>query len=109
MATRVEILSFEGCPNAAPTQALVERIARELGLEPDLELVDVPDAQAAERLRFVGSPSVRVDGVDIEPGAAEREQHAYACRVYRTEAGPAGRPDEAWVRDALQRATEAGG
>ena len=104
---RVEILGFEGCPNVAPTHALVERVARELGLEPVVEVVDVADAEDAVKLRFLGSPSVRVDGVDVEPGAEARSDHVLSCRVYGTAGGYSGQPSEAWVRDALRRAAGA--
>ena len=82
-------------------------MADELGVHPEVTLVDVPDAEAAKRLRFLGSPTVRVDGHDVEPGADEREQFQHACRVYRTSAGFRGQPDEQWVRDALERAVDA--
>jgi hypothetical protein len=98
----VEILAFQGCPNVGPTRALVERIARELALDPVLEMIDVPDAEAPRGLRFLGSPSVRVNGVDVEPGADERCDYVFACRVYRTPDGYAGRPSEEWLRDALR-------
>lgn len=101
---RVEILTFDGCPNREPTRALVERVASELEVETAVELVDVPDAAAAARLRFLGSPTVRVEGVDVEPGAEARDDVALACRVYRGEHGPSGQPDERWVRAALARA-----
>ena len=83
---RVEILYFEGCPNHERALDVVERVAGELGLQPAIELVAVPDAEAAGRLRFLGSPTVRVDGRDVEPGAE------------------AGQPDERWVRAALVEA-----
>jgi hypothetical protein len=104
---RVEILGFEGCPNVAPTHALVQRVARELALEPVVEVVDVADVEAAVMLRFLGSPSVRVDGVDVEPGAEARSDHVFSCRVYRTADGYSGQPNEGWVRDALRRAASA--
>lgn len=104
---QVEILGFEGCPNVAPTRALVERVARELALEPVVEVVDVVDAEAATKLRFLGSPSVRVNGVDVEPGASERSDHVFSCRVYRTPDGLVGQPSEGWLRDALVRAAGA--
>ena len=69
---RVEILYFDGCPNHEPARDLVEQVAAELGLQAQIELVEVPDADTATRLRFLGSPSVRVDGRDVEPGADER-------------------------------------
>lgn len=101
---RVEILYFEGCPNHEAARALVERVAAELRVEPEIDLVDVPDADAAAHLRFLGSPSVRVDGRDVEPGADERGDFVHSCRVYRGERGFSGQPDAGWVREALSKA-----
>jgi hypothetical protein len=100
----VEILYFDGCPNYAETPALVERIAGELGIDAEIRLVDVPDPEAAERLRFLGSPTVRVGGVEVEPRADKRHDYVQACRVYRTDAGFSGQPQESWIRDALKSA-----
>jgi hypothetical protein len=100
----VEILYFDNCPNHEGARALVERVAGELHLEPRIDLVTVPDSEAAARLRFLGSPTIRVDGFDVEPGAGERSTFALSCRLYETEAGLVGQPDEVWIRDALRRA-----
>ncbi len=99
----VEILYFDGCPNHEAAQEMVERVSGELGLEPQMRLVEVPDDDAAQRLRFLGSPTIRVGGRDIDPHAHERDQYVLSCRIYRTDAGFAGEPDERWLRDALQR------
>jgi hypothetical protein len=101
---RVEILYFEDCLNYAQTPALVERIAAELGIEPDIRLIDVPDPETAQRMRFLGSPTVRIDGIDVEPHADQRHDYVQACRVYRTDAGFAGQPQESWIRGALKAA-----
>jgi hypothetical protein len=73
-------------------------------LQPEIELVQVRDSQAAARLRFLGSPTVRVGGRDVEPGAGQRNEFVLSCRVYRGEHGFAGQPNEAWIRDALAEA-----
>ena len=99
----IEVLYFDGCPNHQPAVALVERLCQELGIEPELRLVNVRDQAAAERLRFLGSPTVRVGGNDVDPHAAERSDYCLSCRVFATAAGFAGQPDERWVRDALLR------
>jgi hypothetical protein len=101
---RVEILYVEGCPNHEPAQLLVERLARQLGIEPEIKLVEAADPNAAIELRFLGSPTIRVDGVDVEPGAEERRDFALSCRIYRGERGPARQPYETWVREALTEA-----
>ena len=98
---KIEILTFEGCPNAQAARELVERVIADVGTDVELTYVNVPDPDAAERLRFLGSPTIRVDGRDIEPGADERGEYVLACRIYRTERGPAGTPDESWLREAL--------
>lgn len=99
----VEILYFEGCPNREGARALVERIGREVGIDPEVRLVNVPDDEAARQLRFPGSPTIRVGGVDVDPETEEPDDYALSCRVFRTEAGFSGQPDERWVRDALLR------
>ena len=97
----VQIFFFEGCPNHEQAQELVEQVAHELGLQPEIALVEVPDSETAERLRFLGSPTIRVDGRDVEPGADERQDFALSCRVYRSEHGFAGQPDAQLIRDAF--------
>ena len=99
----VEILYFDGCPNHEGALMLVERLATELRLDPEIRLVNVPDPETATRLRFLGSPTVRIGERDVEPGAEERTEFALSCRVFRTDRGFAGQPDERWVRDALLR------
>lgn len=101
----VEILYFDGCPNYEGAKAMVERVGRELGLDLELRLVDVRDEQTARRLRFPSSPTIRVDGRDIDATAAERDEYALSCRVYRTENGFSGQPDEHCLRDALLSAS----
>jgi len=97
----VEVLTFAGCPHAGPALELVTRVVRELGVGADVQRVDVPDSEAAAAQRFLGSPTIRVNGRDVEPGADERSDFVLSCRLYRTESGVSGQPDERWLRDAL--------
>jgi hypothetical protein len=101
---RIEILYFQGCPNHEPTRALIERVGAELQVEPEVALIEVPNAEAASQLRFLGSPTVRVNGRDVEPGADERGEFVFSCRVYRGERGLSGQPDAGWIREALAEA-----
>jgi hypothetical protein len=100
-APLVELLYFDGCPNYGAAQELVETVAAEIGVSPDLRLVEVETPENAEKLRFLGSPTIRVEGKDVEPGADELTRFQYACRVYRTPLGFSGTPDPEWVRQAL--------
>ena len=98
----VELLYFEGCPNYGAACASIERIAAEEHVVIDLRLVEVTSPEEAEATRFLGSPSIRVNGRDVEPGADDRESFVIACRVYQTEAGIGGQPSDAWIRAALR-------
>jgi hypothetical protein len=98
---RVEILFVPGCANRGGARELVEQVAAELRLQPTIELIEVPDGEAAARLRFLGSPTVRVDGRDVERGAEDRTEFVLACRLYRTAQGLGGQPDAGWIRAAL--------
>ena len=79
----------------------MRRVAAELDEELDLRLVEIADADDAIERRFLGSPTVRVKGMDVEPGAEDRRDYVFACRVYRSTSGLGGRPEEAWIRSAL--------
>jgi hypothetical protein len=100
----IEILYFDGCPNHPAAVELVERVRRDLGVELELRPIEVPDAEAAQRQRFLGSPTVRVNERDVEPGAEQRTDYVYGCRIYRTESGASEQPDERWLRDAISAA-----
>jgi hypothetical protein len=97
----VELLYFDGCPNLEAVHALVQRVAVDAGITPDLRLVKV-SSRNVERLRFLGSPTVRVNGHDVEPGADERTTFMLACRVYETPSGLSGQPATEWLRAALK-------
>ena len=98
----VELLYFDGCPSHARLLPVVERLAGEAGAE--LRVRAVETLEAAEAERFLGSPTLRVDGLDVEPGAEAREDFGLKCRIYRSDEGQAGTPPEAWIRAALDSA-----
>ena len=100
----VELLTLEGCPHAEPALEVVKRVLADSGVGANVRRVDVPDAEAAAAQRFLGSPTIRVNGRDIEPGVAERDQYVLSCRIYRTDSGLRGEPDEQWLREALSAA-----
>jgi hypothetical protein len=97
---RVEMLFFEGCPSHERLLPHVRELADEAGAE--LVLHRVETLEEAERERFLGSPTVRVDGRDIDPGASERTDYGLKCRIYRSdELGQSPLPPDQWIRAAL--------
>jgi hypothetical protein len=100
----VEVLAFPGCPNRAPAIALVERVCAELAGNAEIQVRDICDQQAADQARSLGSPTIRVDGRDVEPGAEQCVEYLHTCRLYQGTHSLRGLPEEAWVRQALQDA-----
>ena len=101
----VEVLYVEHCPNFPAALALVKRVAAELGVEAEVRATMISDQAAAERVRFVGSPTVRVDGCDVDPEGELAGEYTLDCRLYWHEHRLAGYPQERSVRHALLRAT----
>ena len=101
---RVEILARTDCPNRGMALTVVERVIRETGVSARLDLIEITNEPQAELKRFLGSPTVRVDGRDVEFGANNRDDYSLTGRIYYTDRGISGWPEESWVREALLRA-----
>lgn len=100
----MEFLWWEGCPSWREALDDLKAALAEVGVDPDaLELRHVDSDEQAERERFPGSPTIRVDGQDVVP--TNGDPIGLACRVYRLRDGrPSPTPDPADVRMALERA-----
>ena len=95
----MELLYLVDCPGYLQLRPSVEQLAAESGATLRLRRVESPEA--AERERFLGSPTVRVNGTDVDPTAPPRTDFGLKCRIYRTEGGSSPLPPERWIRAAL--------
>ena len=90
---------FDGCPHWRTLDQRIQDVSTHLGrhnLEVSYERVE--SVEEAERLRFVGSPTLLLDGQD--PFAAQTAgSFGLSCRIYRTPEGPAGSPTTEQLRD----------
>lgn len=95
----IEVLYFEGCPNHRPVVDRLKNILRQEGLRAQIHEIKVQDEFAAKTLNFFGSPTIRVNGLDIEANARDVSQTGFACRRYS-----GGLPSEEMIRSALREA-----
>lgn len=104
MPVVVELLYWDGCPSHPQALAELESALAELGLaEVEVRLTEVATEDQAAGHGFIGSPTVRVDGVDVVAPPAD-EPTGLTCRVYRRRDGRySPTPDPADLRDALRR------
>lgn len=98
----VEVVTFAGCPHGGAALELARATVAELGVEAEIRLVDIAESET-ERSRFLGSPSIRVDGADVEPGAEHRIDYTHGCRLYQLPGGARPLPEAAWLRAKLAR------
>lgn len=98
------MLWWDGCPSTEKALAAVRDVLADEGLDPDaVVLREVSTDADAERERFIGSPTIRVDGIEVAP--AEGEPVGLSCRVYHLRDGRVSPvPDRQDIRDAVRRA-----
>ena len=97
----IEVLYFDGCPNHEALLPHLHELLATVGVHATIALRRVETIEDAERERFLGSPTVRVDGRDVDPGSDARDDYGMKCRLYATDEGIRGTPPDAWILNAL--------
>jgi hypothetical protein len=97
---RVELLYFDACPHWRLADERLTEALHVLGrTDVRVERYRVETAERAEELAFLGSPTIRIDGVD--PFVTGREQVGLSCRLYTTASGLIGSPTTEQLVEAL--------
>lgn len=100
---KVELLYWDGCPSHPQALEQLRATMSDLGLDPStIEVRHVATDERAADEGFIGSPTIRIDGVDVaDPGG---EPVGLTCRIYHRRDGRISPlPDPADLRDALTR------
>ena len=97
---KIELFYWKGCPSHPEALALLERVLAERGLDAEVELHEVLTHDEAHALSFPGSPTIRIDGRDIDPAGAASPP-SLTCRIYHL---PDGRVSPVPSRDQLEEA-----
>lgn len=100
---KAELYYFDDCPSYRQALENLERALQLEQLPDEVEMIPVADAADAEAKRFIGSPTIRIDGIDVEGSVAETRGYAYGCRVYIDGSRTVGWPSVDQIRQALQR------
>ena len=96
----IEFLYWEGCPSHPEARALLEEVLQSRGLDAQVAVREVRTQEEAEQLAFPGSPTIRVDGRDVDPAGANNRP-ALNCRIYSL---PDGRVSPVPTREQLEAA-----
>jgi len=100
---RVEVLYFDGCPSHEALLPRLRALMERAEVDVPVQLTHVRSIEDAERERFLGSPTLRIDGRDVDPSAAQRQDYGLRCRLYATDHGLRGEIPAELIRAALTR------
>jgi hypothetical protein len=99
---RIQLLWWEGCPSHPEALELLEQVLADRGLKAEIDQREVRTQEEAEELRFPGSPTILVDGRDIDRAGAQARP-SLTCRIYRLEDGRVSPvPSRAQIEEALR-------
>ena len=98
----IQILYFDECPNHGPTLERVKEALRQEGLTAELVEVNVRDEATAQSVRFLGSPTIQIDGMDVEATARSSKDFGMMCRTYGDSGKRVGIPPIDLIRAALR-------
>jgi hypothetical protein len=99
--TRIELLYWAECPSYSEARSDLESVLGEHGFETPIEMREVSTWEEAEALRFPGSPTIRVDGRDVDAAGAAGAEPSLTCRIYYL---PDGRVSPVPSREQLEDA-----
>ena len=99
----IEILYFDGCRNHRGLETRIRSLLIELGVDAPVMARRIESDDQAEAEHLLGSPTVRVNGLDVDPTAPTGRSSGLTCRLYATEEGLRGIPPDAWIVAAVER------
>ncbi len=102
MPVTVEFLYWAGCPSHPEARELLEEILQARGADAAVNVREVRTQEEARKLAFPGSPTIRIDGRDVDPAGAE-EPPSLSCRIYRL---PNGRVSPVPTREQIEEALQ---
>ncbi len=95
---KIELLYFTGCPNHEPTAARVRRVVERLGVHADIDKVEVTPEDDPAALKFLGSPTVLIDGRDLDPAQRDGGRYGLSCRMFAGQ----GMPSETLIEQGIR-------
>ncbi len=101
---KVEVLYFPDCPNHKPALDRVRAVLEEEAAAAEVVPIEVKDVVSAQTIGFLGSPSIRINGNDVEQAARGTGGFGLVCRTYLDGDQRSGVPPWEWLRAAVREA-----
>lgn len=104
---KVEVLYVLECPSHPAAVELVSEVLASQGIAADIQEILVADERMAQELRFVGSPTIRINGRDVAGDPLDGPAFGVSCRLYPG-SKQIGLPPAETVRRAVLKARSGG-
>jgi MerT mercuric transport protein len=104
---KIEVLYFNGCPNHKPAVERIRQLLGEEGVSADVVEVSISDESIARKVGFLGSPSIRVNGLDVEPETRAASEYGMMCRTYVVNGRREGLPSREMLQQAIREGNSA--
>ncbi len=101
---KIELLYFDGCLAYQTALKHLEEVIREKKLDVGVEMIKIESDGEALKNRFLGSPTIRINGRDIESGAEEIKDFSMRCRLYLEDDKVNEWPSKKMIRRAIDEA-----
>lgn len=98
---QIDLLYFDGCPSWEGALENLKAALQAENAQAEIRLIKVEDDEQAAQLKFLGSPSFRVNGEDW--WGEERQRYNLSCRVYFTPQGTRGAPTVDMLREQVRK------
>ena len=96
----IDLLYFDDCPSWQSALTNLRLVCAEGNLGVPIQLIRLQNVEEAISRRFLGSPSIHVNNIDLWP--EEQEEYFWGCRIYRTPAGLSGWPTVEMIRERIR-------
>ncbi len=100
---KVEFLYFKSCPGHKQALINLKAVLEEKKIKTDLVLINVTSEAQAAKVGFQGSPSIRVNGKDLD---GRNEGHSYGCRIYQIDGKITPTPTKEFIQAKLKELTQ---
>lgn len=102
---KIQFLYFSDCPNHELARKNLMEAIEEAKIEHyHIEEIEIKTEEDAVKYKFPGSPTIRVDGVDVDPNYIDKGEYGFMCRVYKVNDKFYGAPPKELIMEALEEA-----
>jgi len=101
---KITLMLTENCSHHDQARAVLNEAIAETGVDAEIEETQVRTDEEAHNAGVIGSPTIRVEGLDVEHGDREPPETSPNCRYYNSPTGWLPVPDKGMIVRSIESA-----